>query len=327
MRGRMGEWRADGSKYTFTGQYSYMDDPSTQGAEGFGLMFYNARWYDPLTGRMIQADSIVPNDMQGLDRYLYTANNPVRYTDPSGHDWTDCGNRVRTRCEIHMRKVKQAVENWAEQEYYALLAILESAVHIGFVGYGYNCLDTAAGEECYEKLKAGLGTVLGNMNTIVTAYHILANSLLMNHDIAYIKIENANGDVVRISLEDLTLERIGESDVLIIHLKNSLPNGFAKPAQSAENFHPRHGQVIYTVYQQEDGKLSVASTMINGPIMYYACGEAKGVCLLFTNPNSALDQGDSGGGVFYNGQLIGVNNAIFKAPLYGPTLLIAPWAF
>ncbi len=36
------------SSYTFTGQYSYMDDPSTSGVtEGFGLMFYNARMYDP----------------------------------------------------------------------------------------------------------------------------------------------------------------------------------------------------------------------------------------------------------------------------------------
>jgi hypothetical protein len=33
--------------YTFIGQYSYMDDPSTAAVtEGFGLMFYNARWYD-----------------------------------------------------------------------------------------------------------------------------------------------------------------------------------------------------------------------------------------------------------------------------------------
>ena len=32
----------------FTGQYSYMDDPSTTSVtEGFGLMFYNARWYAP----------------------------------------------------------------------------------------------------------------------------------------------------------------------------------------------------------------------------------------------------------------------------------------
>ena len=48
-------------------------------------MFYNARWYDPALGRFAQADSIVPPGVQGLDRYSYTNNNPVRYTDPSGH--------------------------------------------------------------------------------------------------------------------------------------------------------------------------------------------------------------------------------------------------
>jgi len=56
------------TKYTFTGKYSYMDDPSTSGvSEGFGLMFYNARWprsvpsgIDPALGRFAQADSLVP---------------------------------------------------------------------------------------------------------------------------------------------------------------------------------------------------------------------------------------------------------------------------
>ena len=74
------------TRYTFTGQYSYVSDDATDlGNAGFGLMFYNARWYDPLTGRMSQADSIVPGGVQGLDRYAYVANNPVVYTDPSGH--------------------------------------------------------------------------------------------------------------------------------------------------------------------------------------------------------------------------------------------------
>ncbi|MFZ5883978.1 MAG: RHS repeat-associated core domain-containing protein [Chloroflexota bacterium] len=74
------------SDYTFTGQFSYMDDPSTAGVtEGFGLMFYNARWYDPVNGRFAQADSIVPGGVQGWDRYAYVNNAPTRFTDPSGH--------------------------------------------------------------------------------------------------------------------------------------------------------------------------------------------------------------------------------------------------
>jgi RHS repeat-associated protein len=65
----------------FTGQYSHAAD--------FGLLFYNARWYDVSLGRFAQADSIVPPGVQGLDRYSYTNNNPVRYTDPSGHICTN----------------------------------------------------------------------------------------------------------------------------------------------------------------------------------------------------------------------------------------------
>jgi RHS repeat-associated protein len=67
------------TKYTFTGQYSYTGD--------FGLLFFNARWVDPLLGRFAQADSIVPNPGNPLDwdRYSYVRNNPLRYVDPSGH--------------------------------------------------------------------------------------------------------------------------------------------------------------------------------------------------------------------------------------------------
>ena len=67
------------TKYTYTGQYSYTSD--------FGLMFYNARWYDPSLGRFAQADTIIPQSqgVQAWDRYAYSNNNPVRYADPSGH--------------------------------------------------------------------------------------------------------------------------------------------------------------------------------------------------------------------------------------------------
>ena len=74
--------------YTFTGQYSYMDDPSTAAVtEGFGLMFYNARWYDPALGRFAQADTIIPGvwNSQSWDRYAYGLNSPLRYFDPTGH--------------------------------------------------------------------------------------------------------------------------------------------------------------------------------------------------------------------------------------------------
>jgi hypothetical protein len=46
-----------------------------------------ARFYDPLVGRFLQPDSIVPDyaNPQSLNRYSYVLNNPLRYTDPTGH--------------------------------------------------------------------------------------------------------------------------------------------------------------------------------------------------------------------------------------------------
>jgi len=52
-----------------------------------GLYQMGARWYDPALGRWLQADTIVPEpgNPQALNRYAYVYNNPLRYTDPSGH--------------------------------------------------------------------------------------------------------------------------------------------------------------------------------------------------------------------------------------------------
>jgi len=93
------------TSYRFTGQRE---------ESALGLYFYNARWYDPSLGRFVQADTVMQSqecalavsyteqgirgrcagarstagtqsDTQALNRYTYTLNNPVRYTDPSGH--------------------------------------------------------------------------------------------------------------------------------------------------------------------------------------------------------------------------------------------------
>jgi RHS repeat-associated protein len=52
-----------------------------------GLIYMGARYYDPMTGRFISPDTIVPDpaNPQSLNRYAYCMNNPVAYVDPSGH--------------------------------------------------------------------------------------------------------------------------------------------------------------------------------------------------------------------------------------------------
>jgi RHS repeat-associated protein len=56
----------------------------------FGLYYYGARWYDPATGRFIQADTVIPQQqgVQAWDRYAYVNNNPLNMVDPTGHGGT-----------------------------------------------------------------------------------------------------------------------------------------------------------------------------------------------------------------------------------------------
>ena len=70
------------TSYRFTGQ---REDVT------IGLYFYNSRYYDPVLGRFTQPDTVVPEPgkPQSLNRYAYVLNNPLSYTDPTGH--RECG--------------------------------------------------------------------------------------------------------------------------------------------------------------------------------------------------------------------------------------------
>ena len=88
-----------------------MDDPTTQATEGFGLMYYNAGWYDPYLNHFSQPDSIVPDpgNSQDWDRYSYSRNNPLRYNDPSGHKPCDdehgCDNENSNNNKPDLKKL------------------------------------------------------------------------------------------------------------------------------------------------------------------------------------------------------------------------------
>ena len=54
-----------------------------------GLIYMQARHYDPSIGRFIQADILPVASLttQGMNRYIYCENDPVNKSDPSGLAW------------------------------------------------------------------------------------------------------------------------------------------------------------------------------------------------------------------------------------------------
>lgn len=54
----------------------------------FSLINMNGRIYDPILGRMLSPDNIVPAsyNTQGYNRYAYALNNPLSFTDPDGNE-------------------------------------------------------------------------------------------------------------------------------------------------------------------------------------------------------------------------------------------------
>ena len=86
--GTRGEETITSTDYGYTGQMREGD-----------IYYYGARYYDPTIGRFMQADTIVPLNVQGtqtFDRYAYVNNNPVRYVDPTGM-WM-CGDQYDVSC-------------------------------------------------------------------------------------------------------------------------------------------------------------------------------------------------------------------------------------
>jgi RHS repeat-associated protein len=99
--------------YTYTGQ---------KNAPEIGLMFYNARWYDPAIGHFTQADTLIPGagSPQAWDRYAYVFNNPMIYTDPSGHaicldGGSQCYSQEQRKCFGSSETINQLIRDITDQ--------------------------------------------------------------------------------------------------------------------------------------------------------------------------------------------------------------------
>ena len=124
------------SRHQFTGQVK----------DTTGLLYYNARYYDPELRQFTQPDTVLQNiyDPQLLNRYAYARNNPLKYTDPSGNivwDILDVG--------FFGFDLYNFVENptwgnlgWAALSTVSLFPVLPNVA--GYIRYGTKGVSTAS---------------------------------------------------------------------------------------------------------------------------------------------------------------------------------------
>ena len=129
-----------------------------------GLYYYNARYYDPELGRFIQADDIIPDfsNPQCYNRYSYVMNNPLRYTDPSGHEDVPTGASGRAMLQEENPEAA-GVALRARQSAANMATAMKVGVALTPAGTGMGLLEFGTGEEAYsgkklswwERIKSG----------------------------------------------------------------------------------------------------------------------------------------------------------------------------
>ncbi|TYQ15346.1 UNVERIFIED_CONTAM: RHS repeat-associated protein [Acetivibrio alkalicellulosi] len=100
--------------------------------EETGLYYLNARMYDPKIARFLQEDTYRGdiNDPLSLNLYVYCANNPITYYDPTGHFW---------------QRIKKGTEWVQDKSIQAKDAVVETVSNVwdtttDYVSAGYNHL-------------------------------------------------------------------------------------------------------------------------------------------------------------------------------------------
>jgi RHS repeat-associated protein len=78
-----------------------------------GIMDYKARFYSVYLNRFLQPDTIIPNSAnpQSWNRFSYVTNNPLRYTDPSGHMMIGDDDLDSNKGSLDCRKYSQYCNN------------------------------------------------------------------------------------------------------------------------------------------------------------------------------------------------------------------------
>jgi hypothetical protein len=224
------------------------------------------------------ADTIIPQpgNPMAWDRYSYGLNNPLRYTDPTGHSFWD----------TIFRQIYEFI-------------LLSHTVHISGGGYG-------------------------SLGTVTTSYTVLSHNHFPKEPEFIDTSGGSNTNVPKggrcaIGPE---IERLDpstgivsyEQETSLITAYNPIPGVTPAPLASQQTIDGiLVGEYVDVVYQNETGQLFVGRFQV---------ALNKNGVIHISDPNLIMNEGDSGGGVYYQGELIGnswsINgaglNAIAKLP-------------
>jgi RHS repeat-associated protein len=266
------EWGASITDYTYTGQREETD---------LGLTYYNARWYDPYLNRWNQPDTIVSdqNSILDWDRYSYVRNNPIRYSDPTGH-MIDDGCRTEG-CEIDSFDEYLSVTQFTIAERFAashphhddfadpiadkIFSTDNPLTRGAYFGWALE-RSVSGGPNTKQALVDLLGISLSNLSTGLIG-------LAVGGDVepsgGVYKITNPNGDVVRVGrTQDLT-RREGE-----YYRDPNYIGSIFEPVYRSDDYAEQRGleQIIFEEYNQPPMNINRPISVRNskGPIYIQA---------------------------------------------------------
>jgi RHS repeat-associated protein len=105
-----------------------------------GAIHMNGRIYDPLIGRMMSADIMVPDagNLQAYNRYSYVINNPLSFTDPSGFCFfcDPIRELAKTAKKLSDAFSTQDMQNAGKVVVIAVATYYTGGVVAGWMGYG-----------------------------------------------------------------------------------------------------------------------------------------------------------------------------------------------
>ena len=166
------------SRYLFTGQEA---DKETE------LMYFNARYYSPFLSRFIQPDTVLGNvyDPQQLNRYSYARNNPLKYTDPSGH-WLHIviggviGGIIGAGISIATQILQGEEINWGNVGTSAAIGAVGGTVAAATFGVGTTVLGGASGGLAAYSGSGAISGVAAGQAAVITSNAINNKPLLEN---------------------------------------------------------------------------------------------------------------------------------------------------